>query len=404
MKTNNKIYDFHDFTRKNPINMDVVTAALEALDKDPHGYTDLTAGYVSDIFDLVGHSLSTPGFQAVTACDDEAGIITDINQLMASVYKAPFARFSSGGSSLAILCLLAAVLPKISGRRKIVLVDSHAHQSVTGGLIFGGWQVVRIPRPYCAKYGIHGPIQAEDISGLIEKFGADNVAAVFYTAPGYNGFRNCADERDIYQLCNDKGIFVITDSAWGSTYGLAKNDHHSLIDNADIVITSPHKRGLTPNSIAVILFRQSYHADIFSHAGRLGFSSTSPSYILLAVAQYRFSHIRAGRLETSFEHIKALSHQLENRASEIHPHICAVSCADINVDYHDPAHLLLSTAGVKGVDARQWASVLSTHYHLDVEKASQNTLLLLLSPQHYQHADQIITLLRDALIFLLDYI
>jgi arginine/lysine/ornithine decarboxylase len=389
--------DYKNIVEKIEADAIAMKAAQAANNQDTNRLTQRAAKYLSEVVDLASHSLSTPGFQAVTACEGEAGIITDLNQLIASVYRAPYARFSSGGSSLAILCLLAAVLPKICGTRKILLVDSNAHQSVTGGLIFGGWHVVRIPRPYYEKHGIYGPIEASEISKLIKTLGADNIAAVFYNAPGYNGFRNRSDERDIYRICKGKGIVVVTDSAWGSTYGLRDGDTHSLIDNADIVITSPHKRGLTPNSIACVLFRKSSHADFFSTAGRLGFSSTSPSYILLAIAQYRLAQVRAGRMEKSFELINKLSDELESRVPEIHPNLCVVRCTDMNADFHDRAHLLLSTTEIRDVDARQWASVLSTQFNFDVEKADQKTLLLLLSPQHHQQTDEIINTLQGAL-------
>jgi len=351
----------------------------------------------SILLDFAEHSVSNPGFDLPTALGK--GAANNVNRLLAKLYGGIYACLSYGGSSGAILTLLTAVLPKLHPDRELILFDEMCHQSTIGGLIFGRWKAVSIPRNVAKAHGTTKPITLADIKALVEKYGAKNLAAIFLVIPSYDGFRQKSEETSIYAYAKANGITLVIDAAWGST-AFRDNDggEGQLASQCDVLITSPHKRGLCPSSLGCIITKREDIARIWDGALDLGFRSSSISFVETMVAEHRITQVLQGKWDIHFERAELAASTLRQRMSEVHPDVYVVEPDHVGADSSDPAHILVSTSNLANVDARLWAKHLSEHFAIDVEKATSTTLLLLCaSPAHYAVINQTIEALRASL-------
>ena len=365
--------------------------------KDVEGFSVHFAELYSLMFDLAEQSVSNLGFDLPAALGDS--ITNNVNRLLATLYGGQYACLSYGGSSGAILALLVAVLPKLHPDRTIILFDEMSHQSAIGGLIFGRWKAVKISRVTDNVHGTTRPVTLESIKILVEKVGVENIAAIFLVTPTYDGFRLQSEETKIFDYAKDKGITLVTDGAWGSTSFYHNNDgSNQLASRCDVLITSPHKRGLCPSSLGCIVTNREDIARVWDEALDLGFRSSSISFVETMVAEHRISQVVHGKWDRHFEKASLAANTLRQRISEIHSAIYVVEPKHVGAESADPAHILISTSKLKSIDARLWAYNLSEHFAIDVEKATSTTLLLLCaSPVHFNVIDQTLEALRASL-------
>lgn len=351
----------------------------------------------SRLVDYAEHSISNPGLNLPTAVGQS--VSQRVNHLLAKIYGGKYACVSYGGTSGTILTLLIAVLPKFHLDRKIILYDSLCHQSVVGGLVFGRWQAVEIKREVKFQHGTSKPLKLNAIQGLVEECGAENVAAIFLVIPTYDGFRSPSEEQKIYLYAKSLGITVITDAAWGSVNFLASRENnrvHSL--DCDVLVTSPHKRGMTPSSIGCIVTNDKQIAELWDQALDLGFHSSSLSFVDTMIAEHRLSQILCGEWDFALDRAEEAALIIRERVSEIHPEIYAVAPEHLETEQFDTAHILISTSNMRDLDARLWAKRLSEDFSIDVEKATATTILLLCgSPIHYTQIDNTLNAMRSAL-------
>ncbi len=356
----------------------------------------------SKLWDYAEHSISNRHFNLPTALGQ--GPAQAVNHKLAKLYKSSYACLSFGGSSGAILILLTAVLPKLQTTRKLILFDQNCHQSTIGGLVFGRWQAVRIPRVPNPNHGTTHPIECSAIISLVEKHGAQNVAAIFLVLPSYDGFRSKSEEMKIYKYAKSQGILLFIDGAWdATTFRAETNNGQSLLPLCDAWLTSPHKRGLLPSSLGCMITNNKHIAGIWDEALDLGFRSSSISFVDIMISEHRLNKTLNGEWNLAFSQADEAAQNLSERIPEIHPDIYAVRPEHVGAESLDPAHILISTSNLKSVDARVWAQYLSQHFDLDVEKATVTTLLLLCaSPTHKPQINQTISSLRDSLQMTLD--
>ncbi len=351
----------------------------------------------SQLWDFAEHSISHQGFNLPSALGH--GPVQNVNALLAKLYGMTFASLSFGGSSGALLTLLTAVLPKLHPDRDIVLFDDVCHQSAIGGLIFGRWKAVRLLRTSHPKYQTVHPLNLETVRAAIQKYGADRIAAILLVLPSYDGFRSPSEDKKIYDYAKSHGIKIIVDGAWDAMrFRQGPADIVPLDSICDVWISSPHKRGLTPSSLGCILTNDRKIARLWDEALDLGFRSSSVSFVEIMIAEHRLSQIISGHWNQAFEQAEQAAETLRNRITEVHPDLCCIEPAQLNAEYGDSTHILISTEKLTDLDARNWATTLSTEFAFDVEKATASTLLLLCgSPGHLGKIDVIISTLRDAL-------
>ena len=355
------------------------------------------ASLYSKMWDYAEHSISNRGFNLPSALGN--GPVQTVNRQLANLYNCKYACLSFGGSSGAILILLIAVLPKLQAKRRIVIYDEACHQSTIGGLIFGRWKTLRIPREFSKMHGTTHPIRLSDIRALVETHGAGNIAAVILVLPSYDGFRARSEERQIFEYAKSHGIFVIVDGAWDATAFRKQQNHDGALDKiCDVWITSPHKRGLSPSSLGCMATNDERVARLWDEALDLGFRSSSLSFVDVMIAEHRLEQILDQQWNQAFEQADASARELANRLPEVHPDLYVVKPTQVLAESDDPAHILISTSNLPCVDARIWARNLSENFGIDVEKSSQQTVLLLCaSPTKTDELDQTLDAMKLAL-------
>lgn len=351
----------------------------------------------STLWDLAEHSISHQDFSLPSALGD--GPVHKVNAQLSELYGLPFASLSFGGSSGALLTLLTAVLPKLHPHRDIVLFDDICHQSAIGGLIFGRWKAVRIARKIHPKYQTVQPLKLETIKASVEKYGAKRIAALILVLPSYDGFRSPSEDQKIYAFAKANGITVIIDAAWDAMrFRQDQNTSFTLDSHCDVWVSSPHKRGLTPSSLGCVLTKEKQIAQLWDEALDLGFRSSSISFVDIMIAEHRLNQILSGQWDKAFAQAETAANLLRTKITTIHPDICCVQAEDLGAEQGDVTHILISTAKLPNLDARDWANTLSKDFALDVEKATRSTLLLICgSPSHLKQIASIISTLKQAL-------
>lgn len=358
----------------------------------------------STLWDLAEHSISHQDFSLPSALG--VGPVNRINAQLSKLYGMPFTSLSFGGSSGALLTLLTAVLPKLHPHRDVVLFDDICHQSAIGGLIFGRWKAVRLIRSIHPKHQTVQPLKLETIKDTVEKYGAARIAALILVLPSYDGFRSPSEDRKIYEFANIHGISVIIDGAWDAMrFRQERSASHTLESLCDVWVSSPHKRGLTPSSLGCILTKDKQIAQLWDDALDLGFRSSSVSFVDIMIAEHRLNQILSGQWDKAFAQAETAANLLRAKITYIHPDIRCVQAEDLGAEQGDVTHILISTAKLPTLDARDWANTLSRDFALDIEKATPSTLLLICgSPNHLKQIELIISTLSQALQKTLDQI
>lgn len=389
--------------------LDVLNAMLKGVEhlksiaSNPNGNADdydySFASYCSDLSDLSEFSISTKGFSALT--DTSIGsFMHNLCSRTANVFNAPYARLCFGGSSQSMLMLVGKILPgRVKDKRRtIAMVDVQGHQASLGGIELGHWDMVKLDRKHFPLLGVSAPLTLETVKAAADANGTEKIAALIYNPISYDGFRNRAEERKIFEYCRRNGILVICDFAWSPAYSLYQNAEEpiSLLDYCDSCCCSPHKKGLFNSSVSVLLFKEPAMAEQVTEAGRLGWMTTSPSYGLLQLVDYRLAKIESGEAIQALNDVVEISQNLRHWFNQLSPHMYCVKPSDVGADYQCPSHLLLSS-GKSGIDCRKIGKWLSENALTDVEKTTKQTCLYLVSQTHKPLQSRLIGDLAEAI-------
>lgn len=347
--------------------------------KNPNDISTFSNKFVqlySELFCFAEGSTSYSGYKLPTALGD--GAISNINSLLSELYQTRFACLSYGGSSGALLTLMTAVLPKLHPNRKVIIFDELSHQSLNGGLLFGRWQAVKIPRNFYSHHDTYSPLRLRDIQRCVEAVGAESIAACVIVNPSYCGFRNHSScEQEIFSYLQSLNITLVNDGAWGPMAIRGNAAGAELLNQcSDVNITSLHKRGIT-GSLGCMTTNRDDIAKHWDVALDLGFRSTSPSFVCAMVAEHRLAQLLNGDWDEKIAQITRRSNDLRRRINEVHEDIYIVTPEMVGADFGDPAHVLISTSSLP-IDARLWGHMLSDEYGIQVEKVTKKSMLLLM--------------------------
>ncbi|MEM0985905.1 MAG: SET domain-containing protein-lysine N-methyltransferase [Pseudomonadota bacterium] len=343
---------------------------------------------MSDLADRTGYSISSPGFSSLT---DSRGNIAEFNRVLATGYGAAAARVGVSGASNAIGTVLGGVVPRYAPGRDIVLCDAMAHKSAHGGIIVSGRKAGLVGRDIDAATGTPLPIALHSLASWIERH-AERIAALFLTSTSYEGFdTNLAP---IKALCAEWGILLVTDGAWASPYGLFPGFPSNPIAHADVVILSPHKAGLAPCQTSIVLFSSDRLAELYDEMGEIGFATTSPNQSMLAIAEHRICNGLEGIAD--WEAGLALARSLRRQISEVHPALKVIEPKDVGAPSGNPTHVLIDCSAL-GIDGRSWAEALSRDRCIDVELATERSVLMVMGRTPPFTADELSEALRATL-------
>lgn len=337
---------------------------------------DALAREIATIFNSLDSSMSFGEIDDAMGRGD--GPIRVLADRLAAAYGAKRALIMPHGSSLSNIVTALAVRASI-GRRPRVAVDRGCHASASGGFTLADAEVIWMDRPYHDELRIQMPFTACHLKAALDKIG--KVDAVWMTNPSYDGFL-ASDMKEVRELCDQRGILLCLDAAWGGFEGLLEEAGYppSPARYADIAIVSTHKKGIGVSGNSVILVSNPDLQSNLERIADLGLVSTSPPFVTYMVLE------QALRAWQSEDGIALARHMLAQGAAfqaamEQLPGIKAVRPEDLGPVYtSDPSHVLFNVeaTGMTGYAIR---NALAETFDIDAEMATLHSLLFLFGPE-----------------------
>ena len=221
----------------------------------------------------------------------------------AKIYEVNYTYFLTNGSTSGII---AAVLACVKSGEKILIHDD-AHPCHLNAVKLAGAIPVFYKLEKNTEWNVYKKNTPENLETYLKN---DKIRAVIITSPNYEGF--VSDVKEIKELCNKYGAFLITDEAHGALYPFSDDLPQSAVKISDFTIQSLHKTagGLNPTALL------HSNCEINPAAALELINTTSPSYPLLATieANINFLNSQKGRnkLNLLIKNIKNLKNECKN--------------------------------------------------------------------------------------------
>lgn len=311
---------------------------------------------------------------------DPTGIIKELSEETAQMYRADEAYLSVGGSTDMIL---TAVFASTRPGQKI-LMARNCHKSVYHAAILRNADTV-YTFPKILDYGIPGQIEPYDVEKLLDE--NKDTAAVVITSPTYEGV--ISDVRTIADICHQHNVPLIVDAAHGAHLGFGSFLENPINQGADAVIVSLHKTLPSLTQTACLLRNR---GSLISH-DRIRkyfdyFETSSPSYVLMAGIDNCVTWIYKNGQQAFKDYSERLS-DLRQKISEI-PGIILFS--PDTYDY-DKSKIVIHMSGKSGTDL---AEILRTG-GIEPEMASLSYVICMTSVMDTQEGfDRLLSVLRNA--------
>lgn len=203
------------------------------------------------------------------------GILKDMEDCAASVWKAKKAFISVNGSSALILAAIWSACNLYPNSK--ILTAMNCHLSVWNAIELTGSSIIPLMPAFDIGLPFAGHVSPSDIERYLAR--DPSLKIVVVTSPTYEGVLSDMDE--IFRITRKYDALLITDSAHGAHLGLDDN-FFGPDSKGDIVIKSLHKTLSSPTQTAVMLLNEG--CPIEESLIRRGldiFETSSPSYILL---------------------------------------------------------------------------------------------------------------------------
>ena len=167
-------------------------------------------------------------------------------KLAATLWKADYARFSTGGSTHANQAIVLA-LGKPGDK---VALSRTAHRSILSALVLAGLEPIWLAPEIDEANGVPIGINVKEFEKIIDQ----KPIALLLTEPGYLG--TLSDLSALVKSAHSHSIPVVVDAAWGGHFGFSvATPNHCLQLGADALITSVHK-ALPGYSASALLLAQ----------------------------------------------------------------------------------------------------------------------------------------------------
>ncbi len=293
------------------------------------------------------------------ADDDET--LTSARKLLSDLYGSDESYILTGGSTVGIQAMLAAVLSP----GDTLLVSGDCHMSVINTCALCGYNPEFIPASFNSQTYI--PCDKENAADVIRK--AYSVDAVLVTSPNYYGF--CRDISEIAKACHERGIPLLVDEAHGTHFIATSRLPKSAIKcGADVVVNSAHKTLNAMTGAAYLHIKSDLVDKSRLKQALTMFASSSPSYPIAASADIARSELEDGDMWDKTVAMCSEFKKLLGENTFIHV-----------VENDDPTRLVLNFAGfdMTGYEADK---ILSEKYSIDIEMADELNIVLIATPSN----------------------
>ena len=206
---------------------------------------------------------------------DAVGIIRESEENAEALFGARTV-YSAEGSSLSIRGMLATAVRYAAsrGRKPVILAARNVHKSFVYG---AGLLDIGVEWIYGDSY-LACEISEDE---LIRRIDEVEPIAVYITTPDYLG--NMADVRKIADICHERGVLLLVDSAHGSYLRFLKDSLYPTDLGADMCVSSAHKTLPVLTGGGYLHVSESAPRELWEYARSSMelFGSTSPSFLIL---------------------------------------------------------------------------------------------------------------------------
>ncbi|WP_035792030.1 aminotransferase class I/II-fold pyridoxal phosphate-dependent enzyme [Butyrivibrio sp. AE3006] len=283
---------------------------------------------------------------------DAEGMILDAEKRAAKLYGAEETHFLVNGSTCGVLSAVSAAVSK-GGK---LITARNCHKSLYNAAYLRELSLSYI-MPECTW--LLGRISPSSVrEALLQN---EDAQALFITSPTYEGISS--DIKAIADICHEKGVILIVDSAHGAHFGLDERlPKNAVNEGADIVICSVHKTLASMTQTALIHVQGDFvNRERLRRYLRI-YQSSSPSYVLMASIDSCLRDIEE-RGEEVFSRLLAYRTRIEKETAGCRN----IFIPDMNV-IADPGKVLICSASAN-ITGQQIYDILRLEYHLQLEMA-----------------------------------
>lgn len=217
----------------------------------------------NETFNITGAEIDITEIDGFDNLHNPSGIIKDLEDDIAKLYKSKKSIISVNGSSC---CVLAAVSAVCKRGDKIILARN-CHKSVYNACYINELKIVYIETEFDSKLGIYTCVTQKSVDKTLNN--NPDAKAIVITSPTYEGI--------VSEIKAD--IPLIVDAAHGSHFGFG--EFLPKRAEGDIVINSFHKTlPCLTQTAAVHIYNEKYCDPVKKYMDI--FETSSPSYILLS--------------------------------------------------------------------------------------------------------------------------
>ena len=211
---------------------------------------------------------------------DANSIIDESEKNLSSLFNTNFSVYSTQGSSLCIMTMLALVRDYaiVNDKKPLILATRNAHSSFLNGVGLLDLEVEWvIEKGDCfLSSRLNGDYLEKSFSKM-----KNLPVALYLTSPDYLG--NILPIKEIAEVCHRHGVLCVVDNAHGSYLNFLKDNIHPINLGADICTDSAHKTlpVLTGGAYLHMSKGVAFYDKKQVKSKMKLFASTSPSYLTL---------------------------------------------------------------------------------------------------------------------------
>ncbi len=211
---------------------------------------------------------------------DANSIIDESEKNLSSLFNTNFSVYSTQGSSLVIMTMLALIKEYafVNGKKPLILATRNAHSSFINGVALLDLDVEWIYEK--SDCFLSSTLTCDELDKYLKKK-KNQPVALYLTSPDYLG--NILPVSEIAGICKKHGVLCVVDNAHGSYLNFLKNNIHPINLGADMCADSAHKTLPVLTGGAYLHISNSFtFFDKRQVKSKMKiFASTSPSYLTL---------------------------------------------------------------------------------------------------------------------------
>ncbi len=322
--------------------------------------------------DIIGSKIinidTTDEFDNLGTLHPATGPIKKSQELTAQAFGAKNSFFLINGSSVGNLALALTVTKE----NQKIIVARNCHRSVISGLTMTGAIPIWVTPEWKDEWEIWGTINPAEIEHLLNE--NPDATTVWITNPTYEGI--VSNIKKIAAICKKRNITLLVDEAHGCLWNFhEKLPQPALNCGADAVVHSIHKTGGSFSQSSVLhIGKESKICEEELEANLKILQSTSPSYLLLAsldsARAYLSSEYGLKKVDAAVENAILLRKWLNSL-----PRVECLEPEGQNIAV-DHTKIFLKIDGLSG---KRLESILEIEYHIEVEAAADNGILVLVN-------------------------